>query len=119
MGLEVKMSKEPSELALKIGNKIADQFIAGFCDDRMVEDFARIVDEHLKPKPEQEPIYIVGKGWQCDEMPPEGVKLYTSPPKQKFLSDEKIAELWNTHHSGRNFALALAKEYGIGFDDEC
>lgn len=28
----------------------------------------------------QEPIYIVGKGWQCDEMPPEGMKLYTTPP---------------------------------------
>ena len=26
-----------------------------------------------------EPIYIVGKGWQCDDMPPAGLRLYTNP----------------------------------------
>jgi hypothetical protein len=44
--------KEPSELALKIANEIADQFRVGFCDYRMVEFFAEAADKHLpKLKP--------------------------------------------------------------------
>ncbi len=29
-----------------------------------------------------EPIYIIGKGWQCDVMPPDSTKVYLHPPKQ-------------------------------------
>lgn len=37
-------------------------------------------DDWTPPKNKQDPIYIVGKGWQCDEMPPAGTKLYTEAP---------------------------------------
>lgn len=48
-----RIKPELKELAFKIANEIADQFTSGFCNDRMVEDFARIVDKHL---PKQEPL---------------------------------------------------------------
>ena len=45
--------KEPSKLAFKIANAIADLFAVGFCNDRMVEDFAEVVEKHL---PRREPL---------------------------------------------------------------
>jgi hypothetical protein len=44
---------EPSSLAFKIANAIADQFEVGFCNDRMVEHFAEEIDKHL---PKREPL---------------------------------------------------------------
>lgn len=44
------MSNEPSNLAFKIANAIADQFAKGFCDHRMVEHFAEEIDKHLPKK---------------------------------------------------------------------
>jgi hypothetical protein len=49
---ELLNQSEPSEIAFKIANEIADQFQKGFCDYRMVEHFAEAVDKHLpKRKP--------------------------------------------------------------------
>ena len=38
-----------SELYFKIANAIADQFVRGFCDDRMVEHFAGAIEKELEP----------------------------------------------------------------------
>jgi len=74
---------------------------------------------------EQEPIYIVGKGWQCDEMPEEGLKLYMSPPKREPLSDERLRDISNSINATYDFgnisvwqafyiARAIEKEHDIG-----
>ena len=34
--------------AIKAANEIADSFKAGFCDDRMVKNFADIIRKHIK-----------------------------------------------------------------------
>ena len=51
-------------------------------------------------QPAQEPVYVVGKGWNCDEMPAEGTKLYTNPAPQPaqepvgyYYPDERSAYL--------------------------
>jgi len=64
---------------------------------------------------EQEPIYIVGEGWQCDEMPEEGLKLYTSP-KREPLSDDEIYNLMpkNQWQSFIELARSIEKAHGIG-----
>jgi len=43
-----------------------------------------------------EPVYVVGKGWQVDEMPPVGTKLYTHPQpnERKLQAYPKLSEFF-------------------------
>ena len=49
----------------------------------------------LYEQPAQEPIYIIGEGWNCDKFPELGTKLYTHPKQWQGLTDDEIEEL---HH---------------------
>jgi hypothetical protein len=44
-------------------------------------------------QPAQEPIYIIGEGWNCDKFPELGTKLYTHPHQWQGLTDDEIARL--------------------------
>ena len=83
---------EPSSLAFKIANAIADQFEVGFCNARMVEHFAEEIDKHL---PTREPLSDneIFNAW-----PPSK----KSPCVHSFKAGVKFAE----------------KAHGIGVDDE-
>jgi len=48
------------ELALKIAKEIADQFTIGFCDARMVDDFAKIISKGIG-KPEHPTDLLIRK----------------------------------------------------------
>ena len=69
--------------------------------------------------PEQEPVYIVGQGWQVDKELQVGTTLYTRPTKP--LSDDEIWEIANKL-SRENWdylvgiARAIEKAHGIGND---
>jgi len=71
-------------------------------------------------QPAQEPVYVVGKGWNCDEMPAEGTKLYTHPaPSWQGLSDDEIAKLNLDGYAdegelkfARSIEQALRNKYG-------
>jgi hypothetical protein len=92
-----------------------------------------------EPEQSEHPIYIIGIGWQCDEMPAEGVKLYTAPPKREPfkpdwvnyrqgvedskrepLSDEDIRVIIGQLptevdlDTGIEFCMLIEKAHGIG-----
>ena len=41
-------------------------------------------------QPAQEPIYIIGEGWNCDKFPELGTKLYTHPHQWQGLTEKEI-----------------------------
>jgi hypothetical protein len=49
----------------------------------------------------------VGKGWQCDEMPPEGMELYTNPPAAQ-VNEQMLSAL--------EAAKGPLKNYLAGFE---
>ena len=75
MELGVNMSKERELLERAL------QLIDDAYEGKIALSLCNEIKE-LLARPEPEPIYIVGKGWQCDvTLPEEGKKLYKSPPK--------------------------------------
>ena len=87
------MSKE-RELSVKIANVLADQFVKGFCDDRMVAHFAEAIKKELLAQPEQP------------------------------MTGEEISQGFRTNHDATNAqsywaGVELAeKHHGIRTDDE-
>ena len=41
------MNEQIKQAALNAANEIADDFVIGFCDDRMVEHFAAHIEKHI------------------------------------------------------------------------
>ena len=74
------MSRE-RELLLLITKRFQEEFNNPEWYSEVDKEIIAEIDG-LLAEPEPEPIYIVGKGWQCDvTLPEEGKKLYKSPPK--------------------------------------
>jgi len=85
--------KKPSKLALKIANEIADQFVIGFCDDRMVEHFAEAADKHLEETAqlELEPV-----AWRVTKVFSGRVEIvyYHFKPDEQAYKYYKVDELY-------------------------
>jgi len=110
--------------------ELLEEIIAGdedeyfYLTEKMFMKIKELLAQPEQPEqPEQEPIYIVGKGWQCDEMPEEGLKLYTAPPKREPLSDRAIAEGFIANRMAIDMDSYWAgisdaeKAYGIGGEE--
>ena len=58
-----------------------------------------VIDDEVKEFINNEPVYIVGMGWKCDELPKEGTELFKAPPnlaaKCRELEDDykKVSKL--------------------------
>jgi len=48
-GVESCKKKPTNDKAMDCASEIADSFVRGFCNDRMVENFADIIRKYIKP----------------------------------------------------------------------
>jgi len=94
---------------------VDDDVMVGWFANAMMAMHDHIYQTTQPEQTKQEPAYIVGIGWQCDEMPEEGIKLYTSPKLQP-LSDDEILNLHQDFSKTTFVELVrqIEKAHGIG-----
>lgn len=76
-------------------NEIADQFSMGFCNDRMVENFATVIRKHFEDN-------------QINQKPLSDRQIYKNFIRSEFMS-------FSSFEAGVIFA---EQYHGIGLDDE-